>query len=186
MPEFSEESLRKIAKQKVQKKLFVEIHAAAYIGVNALLLVINLLTLPTYLWVPWPVCGWGVGLGMHIASYLIWLTGLTGGKVGFTYHLSAFILGNLFLVFVWWMTSCLYVGDCGGVSSCNHIGSCWSVSGWGGFWFLYPLIAWLVGLIIHWIVVRPKTASGKGWMDTKVDQEMEKLSQKGALPPREE
>jgi uncharacterized membrane protein len=41
------------------------IHLAAYLGVNALLLGINLATTPGRLWVRWPLMGWGVGLLAH-------------------------------------------------------------------------------------------------------------------------
>jgi|SRR5271157_3743895 len=162
MPEFSEESLRKIAKQKVQKRLGLEIHAGAYVGVNLLLFVINFLATPAYLWFLWPLCGWAVGLAMHVCSYLVWLMGVIGGKIGLAYHATAYVSANLFMIFIWSMT------------------------GAGFMWFLIPLFGWLVGLIIHAIVVRPKTPSNKGsWMDAKVDAEMEKLRTKGILPEGE-
>ena len=161
MPEFSEESLRKIAKEKVAKRLALQIHVAAYIGVNILLMVINLLATPNYLWFPWALCSWAIGLAMHVASYLIWLAGVTGGKVGALYHLTAYIAVNLYLPFVWWMTTP------------------------GGFmWFLIPLAGWAVALVIHFISIRP-AKSTKSWMDQKVDAEIDKLRKQGVLPETE-
>ncbi len=41
------------------------IHLAAYLGVNALLVAINLATSTSCLWFKWPLLGWGVGLLAH-------------------------------------------------------------------------------------------------------------------------
>ncbi len=157
MPEFSEEALKKIAKEKVGKRLFIHIHLAAYIGVNLLLVVINLLTGPENLWFLWSACSWAIGLTMHVTSYLIWLAGVTSkSKVGLLYHLVAYVSVNIFLVFVWWM------------------------AGAGYMWFLYPLFGWLVGLIVHAVAIRPKEKDGKTWMDKKVDAELAKIKEKEA------
>ncbi len=50
-------------------------HATAYALVNAGLLLINLLTSPAYLWVVWPLLGWGIGLASHGL-------GVFGGRFG--------------------------------------------------------------------------------------------------------
>jgi len=154
MPEFSEEALKKIAKEKVGKRLAIQIHAAAYVGVNILLVAINLLTNPSYWWFLWPLCSWAIGLTMHVASYLIWLAGVTSrSKTGLLYHVVAFTSVNTYLVFVWWM------------------------SGSGFMWFLFPLFGWLVCLIIHSVAIRPKSGE-MSWMDKKVDDELAKLKAK--------
>ncbi|OLS16240.1 MAG: hypothetical protein RBG13Loki_0151 [Promethearchaeota archaeon CR_4] len=162
MPEFSEEALRKIAKEKVGKRLAIQIHVAAYIGVNLLLAVINLLPIfsgsvylfPHHWWFLWPACSWAVGLVMHVASYLIWLAGVTSrSKKGLLYHMIAYITVNTYLIFVWWM------------------------SGSGYIWFLYPLFGWLVGLIIHSVTIRPKSGE-MSWMDKKVEDELAKIKAK--------
>ena len=41
------------------------IHAAIYVLVNILLLVINLVVVPGFLWFFFPLVGWGIGLVMH-------------------------------------------------------------------------------------------------------------------------
>lgn len=41
---------------------------ATYVAVILMLLVINLLTVPQYLWVVWPAMGWGVALVVQAAS----------------------------------------------------------------------------------------------------------------------
>jgi len=42
-------------------------HLAAYVGVNTLLVVINLLTSPDVFWAIWPILGWGLKIGAHAA-----------------------------------------------------------------------------------------------------------------------
>lgn len=39
-------------------------HLLAYVIVNAILIVINLMN-PTHLWFFWPLIGWGIGLAAH-------------------------------------------------------------------------------------------------------------------------
>jgi hypothetical protein len=43
-------------------------HALVFVGVNALLHVINLATSPSDYWAFWPLLGWGVGLLAHAAA----------------------------------------------------------------------------------------------------------------------
>jgi hypothetical protein len=53
------------AKARVEAKIGFFIHLAVYTGVNLLLIIINLLTAPRYLWFYWPLLGWGIGLFFH-------------------------------------------------------------------------------------------------------------------------
>lgn len=46
-------------------------HVLVYVGVNTLLLAINLLSSPESLWVIWPMMGWGIAILLHIVSVLI-------------------------------------------------------------------------------------------------------------------
>lgn len=41
------------------------VHATVYVLVNILLLVINLVFVPGFLWFFFPLVGWGIGLTMH-------------------------------------------------------------------------------------------------------------------------
>lgn len=41
------------------------VHAAVYVLVNILLIVINLVFVPQFLWFFFPLVGWGIGLVMH-------------------------------------------------------------------------------------------------------------------------
>ena len=53
------------AKERVEEIKGFYFHLITYIVINAVLVVINLLTSPEYLWFIWPIIGWGVGLVIH-------------------------------------------------------------------------------------------------------------------------
>ena len=53
------------AKKRVEEIKGFYFHLISYIVVNAVLVVINLLTSPEYLWFIWPIIGWGIGLLIH-------------------------------------------------------------------------------------------------------------------------
>ena len=53
------------AKKRAQLRLEFKKHLAIYVGVNLLLLIINLSTSSDELWVKWPILGWGIGLFFH-------------------------------------------------------------------------------------------------------------------------
>ena len=55
----------KKAEKIVEAKLGFFRHLIVYLGVNALLLIINLITSPQELWFQWPLIGWGIGLFFH-------------------------------------------------------------------------------------------------------------------------
>ena len=60
-----DEQQRRLAEQKVQrKKRGFTAHLYSYIGVNSLLLLIDLMT-PGPWWFQWSVLGWGIGLFFH-------------------------------------------------------------------------------------------------------------------------
>lgn len=67
------EETYKRAKRRVEAKIGFYIHLAVYVGVNILLLIINLTTSPHYLWFMWPLMGWGIGLLFHGLSVFIFL-----------------------------------------------------------------------------------------------------------------
>lgn len=59
------------AKKRVEAKIGFYIHLAVYVGVNLLLMIINLTRSPEYLWFKWPLFGWGIGLFFHGLSVFI-------------------------------------------------------------------------------------------------------------------
>ena len=63
----NDRELRRLAERRAGARLGFYRHLAVYLGVNALLLVINLLTSPGTLWFYWPLLGWGVAIAAHAA-----------------------------------------------------------------------------------------------------------------------
>ena len=59
------------AKKKVNARFVFYYHLAAYLIINLVLLIINLITSPGYLWVIWPVIGWGIGILFHALGALL-------------------------------------------------------------------------------------------------------------------
>jgi len=126
---FSEESLRKIAEEKINYRISVRIHLTAFILVNALLLFINLLTLPNELWVFYPFFGWLIGLSVHTVGYILYAQGVYPmAKRGFIFNLTAFLSTMLFLFLINILTLSSYL------------------------WVFFPASSWGFALIVHLII----------------------------------
>lgn len=60
------------ARGRAEAKFGFFVHVMVFAAVMGLLLVINLVTSASYLWVIWPLVGWGLALGLHAARvYLL-------------------------------------------------------------------------------------------------------------------
>lgn len=59
------------AKKRVEAKIGFYIHLAVYVGVNLLLIIINLTSSPQTLWFKWPLFGWGIGVFFHGLSVFV-------------------------------------------------------------------------------------------------------------------
>jgi len=59
------------AKKRVDAKIGFYIHLAVYVGVNILLIIINLVTSSQELWFKWPLMGWGIGLFFHALGVFV-------------------------------------------------------------------------------------------------------------------
>lgn len=59
------EAIYRRAARRAAMRLALYVHAAAYLGVNGLLVLINLATAPSPFWAIWPILGWGAGLAVH-------------------------------------------------------------------------------------------------------------------------
>ena len=64
-----QETVGEAARRLFHDRGFV-IHFAAYVAVNALLIVINLVTTPGKYWFYWPLLGWGLGIVGHAFGVL--------------------------------------------------------------------------------------------------------------------
>lgn len=159
---FSEESLRKIAAQKVSFRLSVKIHVAVYILINVLLIIVNLLFTPGFYWFIFPCFSWLIGLTMHFLAYLLYARGVYPmAKRGVIYHLTSYIFVMLFLLIINILTFSQF------------------------YWVVYPAIFWGTAVVLH-IVFYIQFFSGKAEQDGKfrsrkeraIEKELEKMRKK--------
>jgi hypothetical protein len=59
------DALERKARKQVRAERDFYVHLATYLMVNGVLVAMNLLSSPEYLWAIWPILGWGIGLGSH-------------------------------------------------------------------------------------------------------------------------
>lgn len=160
---FSEESLRKIAQQKVTFRYSVKIHLVIFIIVSILLLIINLIFTPLILWIIYPFFGWLIGVSIHFVAYILYARGVYPmAKRGVIFHLDAFVFTLFFLTLINLFTLPLFL------------------------WVLFPIIFWGIALIFHiaiyLIYFSSAKIDGQGKMESKksraVDRELEKMKKK--------
>jgi Na+(H+)/acetate symporter ActP len=75
-------------------------------------------------------------------------------KKGFFTHLIVYVLVNILLVIIWWLTGADYP------------------------WFLFPLGGWGIGLIFHFLGVFVFSKQ-TGWERREVEKEADKLRKSG-------
>jgi hypothetical protein len=158
--ELSEESLRRIAAQKVTFRYSVRIHAVIYVLVNIALFVINYLFTPFFWWALIPLFGWLIGVVIHGIAYVLYARGTSYGVRGVMFHLAAWAFGMLLLVVINYITS-VPVGKLD--------------------WVIYPAIFWSIGLIVHILVqvlFFGKGSTEKTEKPSKKEQAIEKEMQK--------
>ena len=126
---FSEESLRKIAAQKVSFRFSVKIHIAIFIVVNALLFIVNFFYTPELYWIVFPFFSWLIGVNMHTISYILYARGVYPmAKRGMIYHLDSYIFVMLLMFIINIVTLS------------------------GVYWVLFPALFWGTGVIVHIII----------------------------------
>ena len=78
----NEEDLRALAARRVTAKKEFFTHLAAYVIVNAgLILIYAMTTWGGYPWFIWPLFGWGIGLAFHLVTMLNELRGTDQNKI---------------------------------------------------------------------------------------------------------
>ena len=111
------------------------IHLAAYVVVNALLIVINLTRDPSDLWFIWPLFGWGIGIGAHGLALFLHSHESQGGIYadhavrGFIVHAYVYVGVNILLFIL-------------NIVDTPH-----------QLWFIWPLAGWGIGLAVHGFLV---------------------------------
>ncbi|KKN45918.1 hypothetical protein LCGC14_0678190 [marine sediment metagenome] len=159
---FSEESLRKIAAQKVSFRFSVKIHAAVYIIINALLFVINYILTPEDYWIVFPFFSWLIGLNLHALSYILYARGIYPmGKRAVIYHVNAFIFVMLLLFITNYMTLPNF------------------------YWVLFPALFWGSLVIFHTIIYTQyfsrkigKIGKIESRKERAIEKELEKMRRK--------
>ncbi|MFX0002176.1 MAG: 2TM domain-containing protein [Candidatus Hodarchaeota archaeon] len=123
---FSEESLRKIAAQKVSFRFSVKIHTFIFILINILLIIVNLFSTPEFYWFLFPLFSWLIGLTMHALSYILYARGVYPmAKRGVIYHVTSYIFVMLFLFIINFTTLSEY------------------------YWVVFPAIFWGAAVTLH-------------------------------------
>ena len=59
------------ARKQVEAKLGFYYHLTVYVGVNIVLVIINLTTTSENLWFKWPLIGWGIGIFFHALNVFV-------------------------------------------------------------------------------------------------------------------
>ncbi len=171
---FSEESLRKIAEQKINYRYSVMIHAAVFGLVNALLLFINIVTNPRYYWVILPILGWNVGLVLHVVSYILYARGVYPyAKRGVIYHIFSYISVMILLLAINMNIMDMNVME-------NLPMAIITIN-----WAYYPAIFWGFALGVHIVVYRiygrgdiTKDGTGVSRRQRLIDRELQKMKKK--------
>lgn len=159
--EFSNNSLRRIAKEVIIRKFVLILHIWVYFLVNLLLFIINYFTFPEYFWCLWPLTAWMMILMGHLFAHMMFRKGVVDlHSVFMLYHVLFYVAINLFLVFTNWFTT---------TPGNSRITWVW--------WVILP---WGVSLIIHLIVyfyLVPKRGESpnRNWLDRKIDEELERM-----------
>ncbi|MFX1258790.1 MAG: 2TM domain-containing protein [Promethearchaeota archaeon] len=159
---FSEESLRKIAAQKVRFRVSVKIHLTMFIVVNILLLIVNFLITPDLYWIIFPFFSWLIGFAMHVLAYSLYAKGVYPmAKRGAIYHLTSFIFVTIFLFIINLTTFPKF------------------------YWVIFPAIFWGVVVILHILLYihyfRGGFESTGRWKSIKeraIEKELEKMRKK--------
>lgn len=126
---FSEESLRKIAAQKVSFRFSVKLHGAIFIIVNVLLIIINFLFTPEFYWFFFPLFSWLIGFNMHALAYILYARGVYPmAKRGVIYHLVSYTFVMLLLFIINFLTLSEF------------------------YWVIFPAVFWGTAVILHIII----------------------------------
>jgi len=151
---FSEESLRKIAAQKVRFRFSVKFHLAIFIVVNALLFIVNIFVTPELYWVVFPFFSWLIGVNIHILSYILYARGVYPmAKRGMIYHLDSYI----FVMFLMYIINLITLSEF--------------------YWVLFPALFWGTGVIVH-IIIYFLYYSGKNKKPGKFESRKERAIEK--------
>ena len=174
-PGFSEDSLRRIAAQKIKYRTLLRFHAVTYLLINILLVIINIITETEpgnitghiYYWFFFPMFGWLIGLAIHAMFYLCYARGVYSMMKRLAYvHLIAYVTVMVLL----------FMSD---INIMNNL----TLEEIG--WAHYPAVSWDVPMLLH-VILTIIVFSGKmtedGLIKTRkeraIEKEMDKMRKK--------
>lgn len=68
--------LRKRAEERVDRKIKFYRNLKAYVIVNAILAIVNWITVPDFWWVLFPICFWGIGVFVDFLQAYVFVDNL--------------------------------------------------------------------------------------------------------------
>ncbi len=175
--EFSDQSLRKIAEQKIIFRSTVKIHVFIYLTVIGLLAFINILLTPRILWFLFPAFAWLTGVVLHFASYLMYSRGVFPNSKRIVIYV---FLSYIFAMMLLWVINIVILFEIGAYR--NEFSMNLMVL--RNFWAIYPTFFAGLGVLILFIVyeifLRQKmTEEGiKSKKERAIEREMQKIKNK--------
>jgi hypothetical protein len=168
---FSEESLRKIAEEKVKYRDSVKIHFFTYILINILLFVLFLiLEIPLISILIF--FAWLIGLSLHTVSYILYARGtFPMAKRGVAYHFIIYLTGSIFLL----VLTIILITTSKSPQFISSIGSIMSI----------VIIIWGLALLLHWAIYKlffsvkiEKNGEIKTRREMQIEKEIQKMKRK--------
>jgi len=175
--EFSDQSLRKIAEQKIVFRSTVKMHFFIYLMVVALLAFINILLTPRILWFLFPAFAWLIGIVLHFASYLMYSRGIFPNSKRIVIYV---FLSYIFTMMLLWVINTVILFEIGAYG--NEIST--NSMSLRQFWAIFPTFFAGLGVLILFIVyevfLRQKmTEEGtKSKKERAIEREMQKIKSK--------
>ena len=174
---FSEENLREIAKKKVVHRFSLRLHIVIFLVVSTLLFFINMLTTPLYYWIIYPLFGWLIGVAEHVTAYIIYAKGIyPNTKRAVIFHIIAYIFVNLLLFVIFYHNEVYYPLSVLLIDPLYYAPYAW---------FIFPLVFWGVGVLIHiavYLIFYRSKADIEGIKQSKrekaIERELEKMKSK--------
>lgn len=168
---FSEESLRKIAEEKVKYRDSVKIHFFTYILINILLFVLFLiLKIPQISFLI--IFAWLIGLSLHTVSYILYARGtFPMAKRGVVYHFITYLTGSIFL----FVLTVILITTSISPHFITSISSIMSIL----------TIIWGLAVLLHWAIYKlffsvkiEKNGEIKTRREMQIEKEIQKMKRK--------
>ena len=172
--EFSDQSLRKIAEQKILFRSTVKIHFFIFLMVVALLAFINVLATPRILWFLFPAFAWLIGIVLHFASYIMYSRGVSPK----TKRIVIIVfLSYTFATILLWVINSVITFKIGAYENSISINSVSLMRMWAIYPTIFAGLGVLILVVIYLLFLRQKmTEEGtKSKKERAIAKEMQKI-----------